>query len=80
MNEEKSSKIKKENKPNIIDTGYFLLHLCKENNLEMDVLKIQKLLYFIQGVHLAVIGNPLFHDKFQCFSKGTASVSYLTYL
>lgn len=39
---------------------------------EADVsnLKVQKLLYYAQGHHLAMFGSPLFRDKIQAWSHG----------
>jgi len=37
---------------------------------ELSNLKIQKLLYYAQGYHLALRGTPLFNDQLQAWSHG----------
>ena len=37
---------------------------------DLSNLKLQKLLYYAQGHHLAVYGRPLFHDDIQAWSHG----------
>lgn len=37
---------------------------------DLSNLKLQKLLYYAQGHHLAVFGQPLFNDKIQAWSHG----------
>ena len=39
----------------------------------MSHLKLQKLLYFVQGYHLAYFGKPLFEDDFEAWVHGPVS-------
>jgi uncharacterized phage-associated protein len=40
------------------------------DDAELSNLKLQKLLYYAQGHHLAVHGRPLFHEDIQAWSHG----------
>lgn len=43
---------------------------AKANDAELSNLKLQKLLYYSQGYHLARRGKPLFEDPIQAWSHG----------
>ena len=49
--------------------GYFLA-LAQERGEEVNNLKLQKLLYYAQGWHLAWHGEPLFPEKFEAWMSG----------
>ncbi len=36
----------------------------------LSVLKLQRLLYFAQGWHLAYFGDPFFEGRFQAWAQG----------
>ncbi|MDR1722691.1 MAG: DUF4065 domain-containing protein [Tannerella sp.] len=40
---------------------------------KMSHLKLQKLLYLVQGYHLAYFGKPLIDDKFEAWVHGPVS-------
>lgn len=46
------------------------LALAKEDNIPLTNLKIQKLIYFANGVYLAATGVPLVDEPFQAWSYG----------
>lgn len=58
---------------NVFDITNHLLHIA-ENQVEgMDMLtnlKLQKLLYYEQGYHLAMYGEPLFDEKIEAWFYG----------
>lgn len=43
---------------------------ANSEDAELSNLKLQKLLYYTQGHHLAMYGRPLFRDKIQAWSHG----------
>jgi len=48
--------------------------------VDLSNLKLQKLLYFAQGHHFAMIGGPLFDDRMEAWSHGPVVPSvYRTY-
>ncbi|EPY2302229.1 putative phage-associated protein [Clostridium sporogenes] len=50
---------------------WFLIRDRSENNkLEISNLKLQKLLYYAQGVYLAITDNPLFKDDIVAWQHG----------
>jgi uncharacterized phage-associated protein len=49
-----------------------LLALADERGVEVNNLKLQKLLYYAQAWHLGRFGSPLFPEKFQAWSTGPA--------
>jgi uncharacterized phage-associated protein len=58
--------------PNVTDVAKYLIHLAYTAG-EPDpitTLKLQKLLYYAQGIHLAVHGKPFFPDKIKAWTDG----------
>ncbi|MBF0356269.1 MAG: DUF4065 domain-containing protein [Alphaproteobacteria bacterium] len=51
---------------------YILIRLGKEGGVPVTDLKLQKLLYYCQGWHLAAFGRPLFRDTINAWKHGTA--------
>lgn len=49
---------------------YFLALECEDAGDTMSNLKLQKLLYYAQGYHLAVHGEPLFDDPIEAWQHG----------
>lgn len=43
---------------------------ANSDDAELSNLKLQKLLYYAQGYHLAMRGSPLFSDEIQAWSHG----------
>lgn len=50
-------------------TDYILHRVC-EPSRGISPLKLQKLLYYVQGWHLALFGKPLFKGEFQAWVHG----------
>jgi uncharacterized phage-associated protein len=49
--------------------NYFLFKAAKDEEL-LSNLKLQKLLYYAQGIHLAYNGTPLFKDIIKAWNYG----------
>jgi uncharacterized phage-associated protein len=49
---------------------YFLCLVDEDSGDLMSNLKLQKLLYYAQGFHLATFGKPLFADKIKAWMHG----------
>jgi uncharacterized phage-associated protein len=49
---------------------YFLTLVDEDAGDLMTNMKLQKLLYYAQGVHLALYGQPLFQDKIEAWTHG----------
>jgi len=47
--------------------NYFLLRAEKEDQELLSNLKLQKLVYYAQGIHLAMHGEPLFGDQIEAW-------------
>lgn len=59
---------------------YFLCLADKESGDLISNLKMQKLVYYAQGIHLAATGKPLFDDEIVAWIHGPVIVSlYHTY-
>jgi uncharacterized phage-associated protein len=57
--------------PNAIDVGkYFLSQVDDESGDSISNLKLQKLLYYGQGFHLAVYDQPLFPEAIEAWVHG----------
>ncbi|MCQ2084812.1 MAG: DUF4065 domain-containing protein [archaeon] len=52
------------------DVADFFIDLCKDSKHPMTNLRLNKMLYFAQGWHLATYGTPLFSDPIQAWDKG----------
>lgn len=52
-----------------VSQGFIELASEKDEN-DLTNLKLQKLLYFAQGIHLAEKGKPLFEDEIQAWNLG----------
>lgn len=56
---------------NALDVAhYFLLKSDDDAGDVISKLKLQKLLYYAQGFHLALVGKPLFADKIYAWEHG----------
>jgi uncharacterized phage-associated protein len=55
---------------NINDTCDYIIFKLKEANCGLNLLKLQKLLYYCQAWHLAIHNRPLFDGKFQAWVHG----------
>jgi len=56
---------------NVFDVAdYFLAKTTLEEDELMSNLKLQKLLYYIQGFHLALFDNPIFDDEIEAWRHG----------
>ncbi|MFC5359059.1 Panacea domain-containing protein [Azospirillum himalayense] len=49
-----------------------LIQLSYEAGKPLSPLPLQKLLYFVEGWHLAITGAPLFDEEFQAWANGPA--------
>lgn len=49
---------------------YFLALVCPDEGDNMTHLKLQKLLYYAQGFHLAIHGEPLFEEPIFAWPHG----------
>lgn len=57
--------------PRAIDAArYLLAHQDRSEGEEVSNLKLQKLLYYAQGYHLALFGKPLFADDIEAWDLG----------
>lgn len=52
------------------DIVQFILHYCKDKGDLITHLKLQKLLYFIQGWHLGIFGYPAFEEEIEAWPHG----------
>lgn len=59
--------MKQENIHDIVD--YIILKMS-DTNASLSLLKLQKLLYYVQSWHLAFYKTPLFNGKFQAWVHG----------
>lgn len=58
---------------NINDVTDYLIVRLDEAGVGMNVLKLHKLLYYVQGWHLAMKDRPLFQGTFQAWVHGPVS-------
>ncbi len=62
---------KEQNKLTCFDVAdYFLSLVDEEEGDYMTNLKLQKLLYYAQGFHLAMYGEPLFQEPIEAWAHG----------
>ena len=54
----------------IDDVCDYIIARCAEAGVGLNLLKLQKLLYYVQAWHLAFFGTPLFGGKFQAWVHG----------
>jgi uncharacterized phage-associated protein len=54
----------------IDDVCDYIIARCAEAEVGLNVLKLQKLLYYVQAWHLAFFGKPLFEGHFQAWVHG----------
>ncbi len=52
------------------DVADFLLGHADRQSSSLDPLKLQKLCYYAQGLHLARYGEPLFMDRMEAWDRG----------
>ena len=53
------------------DVANYFLSLCDEDAGDLiSNLKLQKLVYYAQGFHLAISGEPLFDEKIMAWEHG----------
>ncbi len=50
--------------------NYFLFKAQEENQELLSNLKLQKLVYYAQGIYLAIHGKPLFEDRIEAWGYG----------
>jgi uncharacterized phage-associated protein len=55
---------------NIHDVADYVITKLDEGDVGLNLLKLQKLLYYIQGWHLGLKGEALFAGKFQAWIHG----------
>ena len=55
---------------NINEACDYIIVKVKEAGADLNLLKLQKLLYYTQAWHLAFYGKPLFDGKFQAWVHG----------
>jgi uncharacterized phage-associated protein len=57
--------------PSALDVArYFVAQVDEESGDSISNLKLQKLLYYAQGFHLAVYGRPLFPERIKAWAHG----------
>lgn len=67
----------------VLDIAKKLIKLADEDEVEgseaLSGIRLQKLLYYEQGYHLAVFGEPLFDDEFIASIHGPSVVAIFNY-
>lgn len=48
----------------------YLLELAEEDGMTIDPLQMQKLVYFCEGWHLALVGTSLVREQFEAWKRG----------
>jgi len=48
----------------------YIILMCRTGGEQLNLLKLQKLLYYVQAWHIAFNGKPLFDGKFQAWVHG----------
>ena len=61
------------------DVVQFFIMKGLDNEDPITNLKLQKLLYYAKGFHQAIFDNPLFQEKLQARTHGTAPITELEY-
>ena len=54
---------------NVLDVAQFMI-LAAGDESDMTNMKLNKLLYYAQGIHLARTGHPLFRDQIEAWQHG----------
>lgn len=63
-----------------IELSNYVIYLCNRNNVEITNLKLQKILYYIQGYFFKTFQKEAFSEEIYCWRSGTAvPVSYYEY-
>jgi uncharacterized phage-associated protein len=57
----------------INDVCDYIILMTTEGKDQLTILKLQKLLYYVQAWHLAIFDKPLFDGKFQAWVHGPVS-------
>jgi uncharacterized phage-associated protein len=52
------------------DIAKYVVKYCESKGISITNLKLQKLLYYIQGFFLAIWGKPIFSDEIQAWEYG----------
>jgi uncharacterized phage-associated protein len=55
---------------NINNVCDYIIMMCKSGGEQLNLLKLQKLLYYVQAWSLAFTGKPFFNGKFQAWVHG----------
>ena len=58
----------------VCDVTYFIIHHEKK----ITNLRLNELLYYVQGIHLAAAGKPLFDEEIQAWDSGPVVASVYT--
>ncbi|MCE1175947.1 MAG: DUF4065 domain-containing protein [Burkholderiales bacterium] len=59
----------------ISDVANYVIAFFQEREDPITHLKLQKLLYYIQGWHLGILGSPAFEENFQAWIHGPVAPS-----
>lgn len=54
----------------VFDIANFFLHEAEKDGEMLSNLKLQKLVYYAQGLHLALFGEPIFKEKVIAWNYG----------
>jgi uncharacterized phage-associated protein len=57
----------------IDDVADYVILKCTEGGESLNLLKLQKLLYYVQAWHLAFTGKPFFDEQFEAWVHGPVS-------
>ncbi|WP_072684032.1 Panacea domain-containing protein [Holdemania sp. Marseille-P2844] len=57
-------------KAEVKDVARYIINYCNDSNIPVSNLKLQKLLYFVQGVSFAAFGEACFTSEFEAWSFG----------
>lgn len=55
-----------------LEVARALIHVAAGDEEALDPLRLQKLLYYVQGWNLAMRGRPMFSDRFEAWAHGPA--------
>lgn len=54
----------------VMDVAKFVVNYAAENNKDVTNMKLQKILYYLQGFSYIVFGEPLFNDEIEAWPYG----------